>query len=109
MLILINPLIVFFVIFSFFFFNQKTAYEMRFSDWSSDVCSSYLIVIYRALGWEPPSFAHLPVIVGADRKKLSKRHGDTAVREYRDQGYLPEAILNFFEIGRASCRESVCQ
>lgn len=55
-------------------------------------------VMYQALGWVPPAVAHLPVILGADRKKLSKRHGDTAVREYRDQGYLPEAILNFFAL-----------
>ncbi|MDR7420500.1 MAG: glutamate--tRNA ligase [Armatimonadota bacterium] len=55
-------------------------------------------VMYQALGWTPPAVAHLPVILGADRKKLSKRHGDTAVREYRAQGYLPEAILNFFAL-----------
>jgi glutamyl-tRNA synthetase len=56
------------------------------------------LVMYRALGWAPPAMAHLPVILGADRKKLSKRHGDTAVREYRAQGYLPEAMLNFFAL-----------
>lgn len=55
-------------------------------------------VMYRALGWTPPAVAHLPTILGADRRKLSKRHGDTAVREYREQGYLPEAILNFFAL-----------
>lgn len=55
-------------------------------------------VMYRALGWTPPAVAHLPMILGADRKKLSKRHGDTAVREYRVQGFLPEAILNFFAL-----------
>jgi glutamyl-tRNA synthetase len=55
-------------------------------------------MMYRALGWTPPQVAHLPVILGADRKKLSKRHGDTAVREYRAQGYLPEAMLNFFAL-----------
>lgn len=56
------------------------------------------LVMYRALGWTPPAVAHLPTILGADRKKLSKRHGDTAVREYRGQGFLPEAILNFFAL-----------
>jgi glutamyl-tRNA synthetase len=55
-------------------------------------------VMYRALGWTPPQVAHLPVILGADRKKLSKRHGDTSVRDYREQGFLPEAILNFFAL-----------
>jgi glutamyl-tRNA synthetase len=55
-------------------------------------------VMYRALGWTPPQVAHLPVILGADRKKLSKRHGDTSVRDYREQGFLPEAVLNFFAL-----------
>lgn len=55
-------------------------------------------VMYRALGWDPPAVAHLPVILGTDRKKLSKRHGDTAVRQYREQGFLPEAIRNFFAL-----------
>lgn len=53
------------------------------------------ILLYQALGWEHPEFAHVPVIVGTDMKKLSKRNGDTAVSEYRDKGYLPEALLNF--------------
>ncbi|MGH2452351.1 MAG: glutamate--tRNA ligase, partial [bacterium] len=56
------------------------------------------LVMYDALGWAPPQFAHLPVILGADRKKLSKRHGDTALRDYRRQGYLPEALRNFFAL-----------
>jgi len=54
------------------------------------------LVMYEALGWALPRFAHLPVILGADRKKLSKRLGDTAVSDYRRRGYLPEALLNFF-------------
>jgi glutamyl-tRNA synthetase len=56
------------------------------------------LVMYQALGWTPPQVAHLPVILGVDRKKLSKRHGDTSVRDYREQGFLPEAILNFFAL-----------
>ena len=55
-------------------------------------------VMYDVLGWTPPAVAHLPVILGADRTKLSKRHGDTAVRQYREQGFLPEAIRNFFAL-----------
>lgn len=55
-------------------------------------------VMVRALGWIPPQVAHLPLILGPDRKKLSKRHGGTSVREYRDQGFLPEALLNFFSL-----------
>ena len=53
------------------------------------------IQIYRALGFEPPQFAHLPMILGSDKAKLSKRHGATAVTEYIDLGYLPEALVNY--------------
>ncbi len=53
------------------------------------------IVLYEALGWKVPRFAHMPVTVGPSRKKLSKRDGDTAVADYRKKGYLPEALLNF--------------
>jgi glutamyl-tRNA synthetase len=56
------------------------------------------ILIYRALGWTPPRFAHLPMILGADKKKLSKRHGATSVFEYKDMGYLPEAVFNFLAL-----------
>ena len=48
-----------------------------------------------ALGYEPPVYAHLPMILGSDGAKLSKRHGAVSVLEYRDQGFLPEAILNY--------------
>ncbi len=53
------------------------------------------IQIYNALRLEPPRFAHHPLILGPDRGKLSKRHGARALIEYRDMGYLPEAVLNF--------------
>ena len=56
------------------------------------------ILLYRAFGWEPPLFAHLPMILGPDKKKLSKRHGATAVLEYRDMGILPEALFNFLAL-----------
>lgn len=55
-------------------------------------------VMYRALGWTPPEVAHLSNILGTDRKKLSKRTGDTAVRDYKKEGFLPEALLNFFAL-----------
>jgi len=54
--------------------------------------------MYRALGWEPPQVAHLSNILGSDKKKLSKRTGDTAVRDYKKEGFLPEALLNFFAL-----------
>jgi glutamyl-tRNA synthetase len=53
------------------------------------------VILYRMLGWEPPIFAHMPVVLGSDRAKLSKRHGAASVLEYRDLGYLPEAMVNF--------------
>jgi len=53
------------------------------------------LLLYRAFGWTPPNFAHLPLLLNADRSKLSKRQGDVAVEEYRAAGYLPEALINF--------------
>jgi glutamyl-tRNA synthetase len=53
------------------------------------------INILRAMGKEPPQYAHVPMILGADGARLSKRHGAVAVISYRDQGYLPEALLNY--------------
>jgi len=53
------------------------------------------ILLYQALGDTPPQFAHVPLILGLDRARLSKRHGATSVTAYRDMGYLPEAILNY--------------
>ena len=52
------------------------------------------ILIYKALGFELPRFGHVPMILGPDKKKLSKRHGATAVMEYETAGFLPEAMLN---------------
>ena len=53
------------------------------------------INIYNALGVAPPSFAHLPMILGPDGQKLSKRHGAVSVMQYRDDGFLPHALLNY--------------
>lgn len=53
------------------------------------------ILLRRALGFGEPAYAHLPLILGSDRAKLSKRHGATAIREFRQTGYLPEALVNF--------------
>jgi glutamyl-tRNA synthetase len=56
------------------------------------------ILMYRALGAPEPRFAHLPLILGPDRQRLSKRHGATAVSAYREQGILPEALVNFLAL-----------
>lgn len=53
------------------------------------------ILVYEALGLEPPKFAHFPMILGEDHKRLSKRHGATSVLNYREKGVLPEALVNF--------------
>jgi glutamyl-tRNA synthetase len=65
------------------------------------------IIMYKAFGWEPPELIHLPMVLGPDGHKLSKRHGATAVDEFRKAGYLPEALVNYvshlgcsFEEGR---------
>lgn len=56
------------------------------------------LYLYQCFGWEAPIFAHLPVIVGKDKKKLSKREGSVSVEEFKNQGYLPEALLNFIAL-----------
>jgi glutamyl-tRNA synthetase len=53
------------------------------------------VLIYRALGYPTPQFAHVPLILGLDRARLSKRHGATSVLAYRDEGYLPAALNNY--------------
>ncbi len=56
------------------------------------------VLLYRALGIEPPAFAHFPLMLGKDKKKLSKRTGDTALQDYRDKGFPPEAVVNFLAL-----------
>lgn len=56
------------------------------------------LLIYRALGWQPPSFSHLSMILGPDRSKLSKRHGSTSVEEFRTAGFVPDAVFNYLAL-----------
>ncbi|MDP3063167.1 MAG: glutamate--tRNA ligase, partial [Chloroflexota bacterium] len=56
------------------------------------------LLLYGTLGYQPPRFGHLPMILGKDRSKLSKRHGATSILEYRNQGFLPEAVVNFLAL-----------
>jgi len=53
------------------------------------------ILLYQALGYQVPEFAHVPMILGSDKKRLSKRHGATSVMAYKELGYLPEALVNY--------------
>jgi nondiscriminating glutamyl-tRNA synthetase len=56
------------------------------------------LAVYRALGWQPPEFAHLSTILGADRTRLSKRHGATSLESFRQMGILPEALRNYLAL-----------
>lgn len=56
------------------------------------------LVLYKALGWDTPTFGHISLILGKDKRKMSKRHGATSVQQYRDLGYLPEALVNFLAL-----------
>ena len=76
--------------------QMEITHVLRAEEWLSSTPRHMLL--YQALGLEPPQFAHLPMLLGADRAKLSKRHGAVSVAEYREQGYLPEAMVNFLAL-----------
>jgi glutamyl-tRNA synthetase len=69
---------------------------MRGEEWVASVPKHLLI--YRAFAWEAPPMAHFPSVLGPDGKRLSKRHGSTAVSQFRDDGYLPEALINYIAL-----------
>jgi len=75
---------------------MEISHVMRADEWLSSTPRH--ILLYEALGFKPPLFAHLPMILGTDRSKLSKRHGATTIIEYRNQGYLPQAMTNFLAL-----------
>ncbi|WP_430884796.1 glutamate--tRNA ligase [Fusibacter sp. JL216-2] len=56
------------------------------------------VILYEMFGWDVPKFAHLPNILNSEKKKLSKRHGDVSVADFRKKGYLPEALINFLAL-----------
>ncbi|MCH8297596.1 MAG: glutamate--tRNA ligase [Chloroflexi bacterium] len=72
---------------------MEISHVMRAEEWLPSTPRHLQLI--EALGFEPPQFAHLPMIMGPDRAKLSKRHGATAIGEYEHDGYLPEAMRNF--------------
>ncbi|NLM00139.1 MAG: glutamate--tRNA ligase [Treponema sp.] len=72
---------------------MKISHVMRAQEW---IPSTPLHVqMYKAFGWQPPQFCHLPMVNGSDGQKLSKRHGATSVNEFRARGYIPEALVNY--------------
>jgi len=73
--------------------ESGVTHVIRGEEWLSSTPKH--ILLYEAFGWEPPEFAHLPLLLNPDRSKLSKRQGDVSVEEYRENGYLPEALVNF--------------
>lgn len=56
------------------------------------------VLLCESFGWSPPQFAHLPLILGKDKSKLSKRHGAVSIMEYKEQGFLPEAVFNYIAL-----------
>ena len=72
------------------------SHVLRADEWLSSTPRH--ILLYQALNWPPPQFAHLPMILGPDRAKLSKRHGATNIIDYREQGYLPQTMINFLAL-----------
>ncbi|MDR1747893.1 MAG: glutamate--tRNA ligase [Spirochaetaceae bacterium] len=79
---------------------MKISHVMRAQEW---IPSTPLhVIMYRAFGWEHPEYCHLPMVMGQDGQKLSKRHGATSVNEFRNNGYLPEALVNYIAMLGAS-------
>lgn len=72
---------------------MQISHVLRGDEWVASTPKHLLL--YSAFGWQPPVFAHLPQVLGTDKAKLSKRHGAKSVQEYRHEGYLPEAVINF--------------
>jgi glutamyl-tRNA synthetase len=73
--------------------DMMITHVIRAEEWISSTPKH--LFIYESFGWKLPAFAHLPLLLNADRSKLSKRQGDVAVEDYLSKGYLPEVLLNF--------------
>jgi len=76
--------------------EMHISHIVRADEWVSSTPKH--ILLYQAFGWEAPTFAHVPIVLGGDGRRLSKRHGATSVAELRRMGYLPEALLNFLAL-----------
>ena len=72
---------------------MKISHVIRAEEWLPSTPKH--IILYEYFGWKPPEFAHIPMVLAPDKSKLSKRHGAMGVLEFKNQGYLPEAIINF--------------
>jgi glutamyl-tRNA synthetase len=82
---------------------MEITHVLRAQEWLSS--TPLHVIMYKSFGWTPPEFCHLPMVMGQDGKKLSKRHGATSIDEFRRHGYLPEALLNYIALLGASYEE----
>ena len=82
---------------------MEITHVLRAQEWLAS--TPLHVIMYRAFGWTPPEFCHLPMVMGQDGKKLSKRHGATSIDEFRKAGYLPAALLNYVALLGASYEE----
>jgi len=82
---------------------MEISHVMRAQEWLAS--TPLHVIMYKSFGWQPPEFCHLPMVMGQDGKKLSKRHGATSVDEFRKQGYLSEALINYVALLGASYEE----
>jgi glutamyl-tRNA synthetase len=75
---------------------MRITHVLRGDDWLPSAPKH--ILLYEAFGWEPPVLVHVPLVLGEDGRKLSKRHGAVSIEDFRKQGYLPEAVFNFLAL-----------
>lgn len=76
--------------------DMKITHVIRGDDHISNTPKQ--LAVYKALAIEPPKFAHIPLILGTDRSRMSKRHGATSISEYRQMGFLPDALVNYISL-----------
>ncbi|MDR2730874.1 MAG: glutamate--tRNA ligase [Treponema sp.] len=82
---------------------MEVTHVMRAQEWLPS--TPLHVIMYKCFGWQPPEFCHLPMVMGQDGKKLSKRHGATSIDEFRAIGCLPEALINYVALLGASYGE----
>lgn len=75
---------------------MKISHIMRAQEWLPS--GSLHVLLYEAFGWTPPKYCHLPMVMGKDGQKLSKRHGSTSLKDFITKGYLPEALINYVSL-----------
>lgn len=75
---------------------MQTTHVLRAREWLPS--APLHLLLFQAFGWTAPEYCHMPLILGADGQKLSKRHGSTSVKQFKDDGYLPEAVVNYLSL-----------